>query len=264
MYPHFLRITYVGDPTAILDWGGLRLLTDPTFDPAGTEFPTNAYTLTKTDSPAVEPAQLGAVDAVLLSHDHHSDNLDRAGRALLGTAGEVLTTVDGAQRLQGNSVGLLPWQHRELVAPDGRVLQVTATPARHGPENGDRGPVIGFVLAFQDDPVNAVYVSGDTVWYEGVEEVSRRFAVTVAILFMGAARVAVAGDSPLTFTASEAVEAAKAFSRAEIVPLHFEGWMHFSESRSDIERAFQCAGLTDRLRWLERGKATPVMTMSRA
>jgi hypothetical protein len=39
---------------------------------------------------------------------------------------------------------------------------VTATPARHGPAGGDRGPVIGFVLRISDGSLPPVYVSGDT------------------------------------------------------------------------------------------------------
>jgi len=53
----------------------------------------------------------------------------------------------------------------------------------------------------------------------------------------------------LTFTAEGAVEAAHAFGRAAIVPLHFEGWAHCSESRAQVEQAFAAAGLADRLRW---------------
>jgi L-ascorbate metabolism protein UlaG (beta-lactamase superfamily) len=34
-----LKFTYFGGPTALLELGGLRLLTDPTFDPAGEEYP---------------------------------------------------------------------------------------------------------------------------------------------------------------------------------------------------------------------------------
>jgi hypothetical protein len=48
-----LRVTYVGGPTALLELGGLRLLTDPTFDPAGTEYRTPSYVLRKTGSPAL-------------------------------------------------------------------------------------------------------------------------------------------------------------------------------------------------------------------
>src|SRR6478672_128131 len=87
-----LRITYIGGPTALIEIGPLRLLTDPTFDPAGTEYPTPAYTLVKSQPPAVPAEAVGRIDAVLLSHDHHFDNLDHAGRAVLAGAGRVLTT----------------------------------------------------------------------------------------------------------------------------------------------------------------------------
>jgi L-ascorbate metabolism protein UlaG (beta-lactamase superfamily) len=256
-----LEFTYIGGPTTILEVGGLRLITDPTFDPAGTEYPTKLYVLRKTEGPSVTLNAIGPVDVVLLSHDHHSDNLDAAGRASLDGAGRVLTTQVGAERLGGSVTGLRPWQSVEIPCSDGRSLIVTATPARHGPADGDRGPVIGFTIAFADSPRRVVYVSGDTVWYDGVAEVATRFDVRVAFLFMGAARVLAVGPAHLTMTASEGVEAARAFSDATIVPLHFEGWAHFSEARDDITSAFASAGLTRRLLWAAPGKRTRVQPL---
>ena len=124
-----LKFTYIGGPTALLELGGLRLLTDPTLDPAGTEYPTSLYTLRKTAGPALSPESVGRIDAVLLSHDHHFDNLDHAGRTLLKSAGTVLTTQEGAERLGGNAIGLAHWQTVDLPTRDGRVLRVTGTPA---------------------------------------------------------------------------------------------------------------------------------------
>ncbi len=250
-----LEITYVGGPTAVLDFGRLRLLTDPGFDPPG-EYPSGAAVLKKLAGPAVSAESLGRIDAVLLSHDHHADNLDHSGRKFLERVPRVLTTTAGAERLGGNAVGLAPWANLEL-PHEGRVLRVTGTPARHGPAHLDRGPVIGFVLAFTDAPEQAVYVSGDTVWYEGVAEVAKRFRVRTAVLFMGAARVPQVGTpEPLTMTAEDGIQAAHAFSGATIVPLHFEGWAHFSESRDVIARAFSKAGLANRVSWLELGRSS--------
>jgi L-ascorbate metabolism protein UlaG (beta-lactamase superfamily) len=96
-----LTVTYSGGPTILLEFGDVRLLTDPTFDPAGEAYPTPVSTLHKTADPALDPAALGRIDAVLLSHDHHVDNLDRSGRAFLSRAGMVLTTPAGADRLGG-------------------------------------------------------------------------------------------------------------------------------------------------------------------
>ncbi len=251
-----IDITYIGGPTALLEIGGLRLLTDPTFDPAGSEYPTPVYTLRKSAGPAVAAEAMGRLDAILLSHDHHFDNLDVAGRSLLPRAGRVFTTRVGAERLGAAAEGLEPWQEVELPTADGRRLLITATPARHGPAGGDRGPVIGFVLRLEDRPDEATYVSGDTVWFAGVAEVARRFRVTTALLFVGAARVREVGPAHLTFTAEEAVLAARAFPAAAIVPLHYENWAHFSEGRRELASAFAAAGLSDRLRWLERGVPT--------
>jgi L-ascorbate metabolism protein UlaG (beta-lactamase superfamily) len=40
-----IRATYIGGPTILLEIAGLRFLTDPTFDAAGSEYPTPVYTL---------------------------------------------------------------------------------------------------------------------------------------------------------------------------------------------------------------------------
>ncbi len=250
-----MQLTYIGGPTLLLELGGSSIVTDPTFDPAGGDYRAATYTLHKTQGPALPRERLGRVDLVLLSHDHHFDNLDSAGRELVASAGCVLTTAAGAERLGVPARGLAPWQSHELALADGSRLRVSATPARHGPAGGDRGPVIGFVLE-HETLRDALYFSGDTVWYEGVAEVARRFRVGWALLCMGAARVAAAGPAPLTFTAEEGVVFARAFERATLVPLHYEGWAHFSESRGDIERAFDAAGLAPRLLWLEPGRPT--------
>jgi L-ascorbate metabolism protein UlaG (beta-lactamase superfamily) len=253
-----LAITYVGGPTALLEFGGVRLLTDPTFDPAGSEYPSGPAVLRKLLGPALSQEALGGIDYVLLSHDHHFDNLDRAGREALGKAKKVLTTAEGAERLGGNSIGLDPWETIDVPGPDGRVLRVIGTPARHGPAGLSRGAVTGFVFYFPEAPESLAYFGGDTVWYEGVGEVAKQFPVRAAILNLGAARVPEVGPFHLTMTAAEAVQAAHAFRDAIIVPLHYEGWAHFSEGRGEIEQTFAGAGLSGRLRWLEAGKTTKV------
>ncbi len=248
------RLTYIGGPTALIEFASVRFLTDPTFDAGGGEYPSGPATLRKLTGPVIGPADLGIIDYVLLSHDHHSDNLDHAGRSLLAKAKQVFTTEEGARRLGGNSVGLKPWQSAELESG----LRVVATPARHGPAGMERGAVVGFVLYEAQAPERCIYFSGDTVWFEGVAEVARRFHVRTAILNVGAARVPEVGPFHLTMTAAEAVEAARAFQDAAIVPLHFEGWAHFSEGREAIAQAFASAGLTDRLRWPDAAGAGAV------
>ena len=94
------KVTLIGGPTALIEIGGFRLLTDPTFDAPG-EYRLPHVTLKKTSSPALTVQEVGPIDAVLLSHDQHSDNLDNSGRAFLNEAARVITTVAGAKRLGG-------------------------------------------------------------------------------------------------------------------------------------------------------------------
>ena len=255
-------VTYIGGPTALIEIAGVRFLTDPTFDSAGSEYTTAVYTLRKTADPAITADALGPIDAVLLSHDHHFDNLDRSGRAMLPSARAVLTTKVGAERLGRNAVGLANWDSVEIATPNGERLRVTGTPARHGPADGDRGPVTGFLINDASAPAGpttpAVYVSGDTVWYDGLRPIAERGNVKVALLFLGAAKVKEVGPAHLTFAATEGVDFAKAFPNAAIVPLHYAGWGHFSEGRAEIQRAFDAAGIGNRLQWPEPGRRTDI------
>jgi L-ascorbate metabolism protein UlaG (beta-lactamase superfamily) len=89
--------------------------------------------MTKRTGPAVDPDELPAIDAVLLSHDHHVDNLGDSGRAFLERVPLVLTTPSGSERLAGRVHGLALWQSRDLVGPDGAAVTVTGVPAQHAP-----------------------------------------------------------------------------------------------------------------------------------
>ena len=66
---------------------------------------------------------------------------------------------------------------------------------------------------------------------------------------MGAAVVKEVGSVHLTMTVDESLRVAKLFDKAYIVPLHFEGWEHFTESYAEIESKFKDAGLFYRLQW---------------
>lgn len=127
-------ITVLGGPTAVIDIGGLRIVSDPTFDEAGPH-----GCLTKTAGPAVDEAGVGQVDLFLVSHDAHPDNLDERGRAFAKASPLVLAGPLAAGRLGSSAVGLSPWAGHSLPRADGGGdLTVLEVPAVHGPEDGER------------------------------------------------------------------------------------------------------------------------------
>jgi L-ascorbate metabolism protein UlaG (beta-lactamase superfamily) len=96
----------------------------------------------KVAGPAIAASDLPPIDAVLLSHDHHGDNLDAAGRALVPS----------------------------LRAAMGR------------PGHG------------------VLWISGDTVLYDGVRQVADRLKVGTALLHLGAVRFPVTGPVRYSMT----------------------------------------------------------------
>jgi len=167
----------------------------------------------------------------------------------------VLTTEVGAKRLGGHAEGLAPWASVEL-SRNGHSLTVTATPARHGPAGIEpiAGDVIGFVLAAKDS--RPIYISGDTVWYDGVAEVARRFKAGVVMPFAGAAQTR--GPFHLTMDTNDTIETARAFPDATIVPLHTDGWAHFKQNADDLRTSFETLGFGSRLKLLEPGVKTVI------
>jgi L-ascorbate metabolism protein UlaG (beta-lactamase superfamily) len=254
-----VHVTHIGGPTALIEVGDWRLLTDPTFDPAGGRYAFGWGTGSeKVDGPAVAATDLGRIDAVLLSHDQHEDNLDPAGRALLPAAGVVVTTASGARRLGGATRGLKPWATTRLEADERPAIEVTATPCRHGPPLSRPivGDVIGFALRWEGQDAGALWISGDTVLYDGVRQVARRIRVDVALLHLGGVRFPVSGPLRYTMTAHEAIAVADLMRPRTIIPIHYEGWRHFREGREAIEREFASASadVRRRVRWLTIGE----------
>lgn len=248
-------VTVLGGPTTVVDIAGRRLVMDPTFDPPGE----HAY-LTKLTGPAVGADALGPVDAVLISHDQHPDNLDDDGRRMALAAPLVLTNPGAAARLGPPAVGVPAWQSYDLPGGSG-PLAAQAVPAVHGPADGQRDAgghvnceVTGFVLSGPGLPT--VYLSGDNASMSTVKDVADRVgAIDVAVLFAGAARVpAKERARPLTLTSARAAAAAEVLGAEVVIPAHVDGWAHFTEGADEFAAAFDAAGIGDVLRVAPHGE----------
>lgn len=250
------RLTHVGGPTVLVELDGWRVLTDPTFDPPGRRYGFGLGTSsTKTAGPALPAEEVGPLDVVLLSHDHHADNLDDEGRRLLATAGTVVTTVAGARRLASrNVVGLRPGGLLALDAPGRPPLTVRATPCRHGPP-GSRplvGPVVGFALSLGAAPRVSLWMTGDTVLHRRLRRTARRLDVDVLLLHLGGVRFPTTGPLRYSMTSTDARRLLTDVHPRVVVPVHYEGWSHFCEPEDEAR-----AALRD-LTWLTPGEPTDV------
>lgn len=245
-----LAIQLVGGPTAILEYGGLRWITDPALSPPG-----EYGGLTKLTGPAFDVAGEDPIDVALVSHHHHADNLDPAGQEFLSSVGRVLSTTKAEEDLGGNVTGMKPWSEVEV---DG--VKVTAVHAQHGPDGSDEitGPVVGFVLSAPG--AETVYFSGDNASRDVVRAIVERTGeISIAVLNCGAVQIPQRFDGAyLTLSADRAADVAKILGARVVIPLHFEGWAHFTQGPEALEAAFSGNGIRDRLVMLERGERAEV------
>lgn len=259
-------LTHIGGPTLLIEVEGWRLLTDPTFDPAGGHYAFGWGTSSdKLTGPARPGSDVLPLDAVLLTHDQHADNLDRAGRQVLVEASSTITTVRGARRLRvPGAIGLAAGRSTRLTAPGKPDLEITATAARHGPPLSQPivGPVVGFAVRKAGDHEVLVWVTGDTVLHRGLRATAAALTVDVLVVHVGGVRFPITGPLRYTMTGRQAAELVALVDPRVAVPVHYEGWSHFRDGRPELEAAV--AGLPEparrRVRWLAPGEPTDVGT----
>jgi L-ascorbate metabolism protein UlaG (beta-lactamase superfamily) len=260
-----ITVTHIGGPTVLLAIDGWRILTDPTFDAPGRRYDFGLGTFSiKTEAPAIAASALPPIDAVLLTHDHHADNLDDSGRALLDSVPSVVTTASGSERLsQPNVRGLTAWASTRLESDGKPPLTILATPCRHGPplSRPVTGEVIGFAITRQHETHAAVWFSGDSVYYSGLKRIADRLDVDVAVIHLGAVRFRSTGPFRYTMGARQAVKLLNRLRPRVAVPVHTDGWSHFSEGSAAARRVFSSTGAPSTIRWLDPGVATPITTM---
>src|SRR5262249_46235776 len=154
------------------------------------------------------------------------------------------------------------WESTRLEHPDRPSIEVTATPCRHGPPLSRPivGQVVGFALAWEGQERGVLWISGDTVLYDGVRQVADRLEVDTALLHLGGVRFPTSGPLHYTMTASQAVELCELLHPTTVIPIHYEGWKHFREGRDAIERGLAAAPaeVRDSVRWLPIGEPTDV------
>lgn len=173
-----LRVTWFGHSSTLLEIDGTRVLIDPVWDERAS--PAQWFGPKRFFPPTLPVADLPAVDAILISHDHY-DHLGAGtvrklsiqrpsvrwiaplavGKVLrgFGVAAECITELD--------------WTENTEV---GAGLRITALPARHfsGRSLRNRFHTLwaSFVLA---GPEHRVYYGADSGWWEGFSAIGREY-----------------------------------------------------------------------------------------
>ena len=257
-----VTLTFGGNATMLLRIGPFTLLTDPNFLHRGQRarlgYGLRAKRLT---DPAIRPAQLPALDGILLSH-MHGDHWDRIATRSLPRATPVITTPEAAKCLSDRGFtrtsDLRPWQTHELTRGTD-TLRVTSVPGVHGP-----GPlakvlpeVMGSVVELLRDGTTDPevswrgFISGDTLYRPQLGEVLERCGpLDVLIPHLGGTKVL---GITVTMDARQGADLVALLKPPVTVPVHYDDYSRFTSPLGDFLAEVGRRELPGELRPVGRG-----------
>jgi L-ascorbate metabolism protein UlaG (beta-lactamase superfamily) len=253
-----VTMTFGGNATMLLRIGPFTLLTDPSFLHRGQRARLGYGLRTKRlTEPALQPTQLPALDAIVLSH-MHGDHWDRIATRSLPKQTPVVTTPEAAACLADRgfteTADLDAWQVTEFVTGSD-MLRITAVPGVHGP-----GPlarllpqVMGSVLELLRDglPAWRGYISGDTLYRPFLGEVLERCGpLDVLIPHLGGTR---ALGLTVTMDARQGADLVELLAPPVTVPIHFDDYDRFRSHLGDFVTEVARRELPGELRTVHRG-----------
>ncbi len=238
-----MDIQLIRNATLIVHYGGVRFLIDPFLAEQGTYPPFANSPRQDQNNPLVglpvDVQQLAEVDAVIVTH-LHLDHYD-------ATAAEVLPhhipmfvqSEADAERVRQDGfqqVAVLD-EHTQF-----QGISLSKTDGHHG--RGDilqrMGQVCGVV--FHHESEETLYVAGDTVWYEGVQQTLDTYQPQIIVVNGGDNQLFESGS--LVMGKEDIYEVFQAAPQATILSVHMEAVNHWTLSRNELRQYIEEKGMT--------------------
>jgi L-ascorbate metabolism protein UlaG (beta-lactamase superfamily) len=169
--PTGLRVTWLGHSSLLVEIDGFRVLTDPMWSERSS--PISWVGPRRWFAPPIALAELPAIDAVLISHDHY-DHLDQATLSAMKDWNTTFVVPLGVAAhlvywgVPAAHIVELDWWERTHV----RGLEIVCTPSRHASGRGifDKDATLWASYAMMGGTHRAFY-SGDTGLFPGLAKI---------------------------------------------------------------------------------------------
>jgi L-ascorbate metabolism protein UlaG (beta-lactamase superfamily) len=286
-------ITFIGNATTLLEWNGIRLLTDPNFLHAGDHVHLGpGVTSKRLKNPHVDLHQLPALDAILLSH-YHEDHFDRLVEDSLNREFDIISTPHARENLAGkeepfkNVHALDFFQSMMLHVAGGHksngreaVVKVTGMPGKHVPPGflekandilGAVPPTNGWMLELghatgaqiegggQVETGYRIYISGDTLMVDELKEIPKRLKdekIDLMLVHLGGTTIP--GPSlpilMVTMDAKQGLQLMQLVNPDVTIPIHFDDYDVMLSSLDDFKEEVGKSAFSKRVVYLDRGE----------
>ena len=256
-----MQFQQIRGATVVVTFGDKTFLVDPFFADKGSTPPIpSPYNNAPNPLVAlpVSVKELVSVDAVIVTHMHHFDHFDEAARDAIPKDKPMFTQSEGEaedmRQLGFKNVTALT----DSGVPFGGVT-LFRTDAAHGlGEASDKNykafglPADASGVVFKHPGEKTLYISGDTVWYEGVKDAIAKHQPEVIVL--NAALAAFPDETPILMGTDGLYEVSKAAPAAMIVASHLDAVNHARIGREEIRRFVAGTNLTERVYVPEDGE----------
>ncbi|KIV87500.1 hypothetical protein PV11_03041 [Exophiala sideris] len=282
---------FVGTATTILEWEGLRLMTDPNFLHAGDHVHLGPGVQgTRQTNPAVDLHDLPNIDLVLLSH-YHADHFDQEVEASLRRDLPIITTPHAHKHLANKGHGesftavhaVDAWENMFVNVNAGTTsgakpgIHVTGMPGKHVGDGllakandilGAVPPTNGWMLELgYSDSSNVnfecgyrIYISGDTLYVSDLEKIPEMYThagkpIDLMLIHLGGTTIP-GPHMPLlmvTMDAKQGLQLVKLIQPELTVPIHYDDYDVFMSPLADFKAEMTKAGFDDKVVYLDRG-----------
>ncbi|MCZ8540692.1 MBL fold metallo-hydrolase [Psychrobacillus psychrodurans] len=229
-----MDIQLIRNATIIIEYAGKKFLIDPMLAEKGTYPPFPNSPRQDQNNPLIDlPTSIDKIisniDAVIVTH-LHLDHWDEAAKRALPKNIKLFTqNEEDAIEIRNAGFENVEVLHEDTVFEG---IQLIKTKGEHG--RGEilkhAGLVCGIVLKHPKE--KTLYVAGDTVWYDAVQEVIDSQKPEIVVVNAGDNQFLQGGS--LVMGKDDVCEVVKAVPEAKIIAVHMEAVNHWTLSREEL------------------------------
>jgi L-ascorbate metabolism protein UlaG (beta-lactamase superfamily) len=249
-----MNIQQIRNATQVVQYAGKKFLIDPFLAEKGTYPPFPNSLRQDQKNPLVSlPISIDNiinVDAVIVTH-LHLDHFDDVAKDVLPKDIKMFVqNEDDAREVRNAGFQDVEVLQEKTAFED---IQLIKTKGEHG-----RGEILKFAgqvcgVVFKHPNEKTLYVAGDTVWYEAIQEVIETHKPEIIVVNGGDNQFLEGGS--LVMGKEDIYEVCKAAPDAKIISVHMEAVNHWTLSREELKSFIKEKGISSNVLVPDDGEA---------